>query len=304
MHYVFADCTLDTRRYILHRAGTSHHLRPKVFQVLHYLMQHRDRVIAKQELAEHLWPEQYISDGVVENTIMAVRRAVGDSGRTQAIIQTLSGYGYHFVAEVAECQQTAAGDEAGSGAAPGVSPAPAESGAEPLPHRALETPPGASCVPPLPASVIPETLPDVCPGTLQASRRQITVLCYDLVNDPALAGQLALDDLHEVIHAYHTTCAEVIHRFAGTIAQTSGTGRVVYFGYPCAHEDDAARAVQTALALVEALSTLDARLAPTRGVPLAIRLGIHTGLAVVSQGDAVDHPVPLALGDTPALARH
>jgi predicted ATPase/DNA-binding winged helix-turn-helix (wHTH) protein len=277
MHYTFANCTLDTQRYVLHRAGTSHHLRPKVFQVLQYLMQHRDRVIAKQELAEQLWPAQYISDGVVENTIMAVRRVVGDNGRVQGVIQTLSGHGYRFVAVVAEGQQTAAGDEVGSCAGARTTHPEDEGDVEPLPEGG--------------------------PATPQASRRQLTVLCYDLVNGPALAGQLACDDLHEVIHAYHTACAEVIQCFAGTIAQTSETGRVVYFGYPCAHEDDAARAVCTGLGLVDALRTLDVRLAHAQGGPLTMRLGIHTGLAVVSATDATAHLVPLALGETPALAR-
>jgi predicted ATPase/DNA-binding winged helix-turn-helix (wHTH) protein len=98
--YAFADCILDTQSYALRRAGTQYPLRPKVFQVLRYFVQHHDQVISKQELAEQLWPGQYICDAVVENTIMAVRRAVGDSGRTQGIIQTLPGYGYRFIAAV------------------------------------------------------------------------------------------------------------------------------------------------------------------------------------------------------------
>jgi DNA-binding winged helix-turn-helix (wHTH) protein len=113
MPYTFADCTLDTQNYVLWRAGTPHRLRPKIFQVLQDVMQHRDRVVAKQELAEQLWPDQYICAVVVENTIMAVRRVVGDSGRGQDIIQTLPGHGYRFIAAVAE-----------SGAAPPGAAAP------------------------------------------------------------------------------------------------------------------------------------------------------------------------------------
>ncbi len=56
MRYVFGDCILDTQRYELRRAGTRIPLRPKVFQVLAYLLAHRDRLVAKQELLEHLWP--------------------------------------------------------------------------------------------------------------------------------------------------------------------------------------------------------------------------------------------------------
>ncbi len=98
MRYVFADCVLDTDQYALHRAGQPSKIRPKAFEVLTYLLRHRDRVVTKQELAEQSWPDQFITNAVVENTVKAVRRAVGDSGRTQQIIQTLRGYGYRFVA--------------------------------------------------------------------------------------------------------------------------------------------------------------------------------------------------------------
>ncbi len=50
MIYCFADCRLDTHRYLLHRLGQCISLRPKVFQVLVYLLAHRDRIVSKREL--------------------------------------------------------------------------------------------------------------------------------------------------------------------------------------------------------------------------------------------------------------
>ena len=50
MIYVFGGCALDTGLYALHRAGHSIRLRPKVFQVLTYLLAHRERVVSRQEL--------------------------------------------------------------------------------------------------------------------------------------------------------------------------------------------------------------------------------------------------------------
>jgi DNA-binding winged helix-turn-helix (wHTH) protein/tetratricopeptide (TPR) repeat protein len=101
MLYVFADCLLDTRRYVLCRAGRCYRLRPKVFQVLTYLLTHRDRVIPKQELCEHVWVAQAVSDATIENCIKAVRQVIGDDGRAQRLIRTLYGHGYCFVAPVA-----------------------------------------------------------------------------------------------------------------------------------------------------------------------------------------------------------
>ncbi len=94
MRYLFlADCELDTHLCAVCRGTTHHPLRPKPLQVLLYSLEHRDRVVPKQELAEQLSPDQYISDTVIANSILAARRAVGDSGRAQRIIQTLHGHG-------------------------------------------------------------------------------------------------------------------------------------------------------------------------------------------------------------------
>jgi class 3 adenylate cyclase len=94
----------------------------------------------------------------------------------------------------------------------------------------------------------------------------------------------------------------VIQRYDGHIAQYLGDGLLVYFGYPLAHEDDAQRAVRAGLAMVEAIGPLNTRLARERGVQLAVRLGIHTGLVVVGEVGGGSRQERLALGETPYLA--
>src|SRR6516162_2864350 len=101
MLYRFADCTLDTQLYTLERAGQTTRLAPKVFEVLGYLLAHRDRVVSKQELCAQVWAGLAISDATLESCLRAVRGTVGDSGQAQRIIQTQRGYGYRFVADVA-----------------------------------------------------------------------------------------------------------------------------------------------------------------------------------------------------------
>src|SRR5262249_31993561 len=101
MLYHFADCVLDTRLYTLQRAGQRTRLSPKVFEVLCYLLAHRDRVVSKQELCEQVWEGLAISDATLESCLRAGRLTVGDGGQAQRIIQTQRGYGYRFVAELA-----------------------------------------------------------------------------------------------------------------------------------------------------------------------------------------------------------
>src|SRR5215472_17136153 len=77
------------------------------------------------------------------------------------------------------------------------------------------------------------------PRTPDAERRQLTVLFCDLVDSTRLASQLDPEELRAVVRAYQDTCAKVIARFEGHIAQYLGDGLLVYFGYPRAHQDDA-----------------------------------------------------------------
>jgi TOMM system kinase/cyclase fusion protein len=135
-----------------------------------------------------------------------------------------------------------------------------------------------------------------------AERRQLTVLFCDLVDSTVLASQLDPEEWREVVRAYQETCSKVIARFDGHIAQYLGDGLLVYFGYPQAHEDDAQRAVRAGLGMVEAMRQLNTRLAQERGVHLAVRLGIHTGLVVVGDVGGGARQEQLALGETPNVA--
>jgi class 3 adenylate cyclase len=163
-------------------------------------------------------------------------------------------------------------------------------------------------VPPTPPPAAPEAQPlqaaasSAARTAPEAERRQLTVLFCDLVDSTPLASQLDPEDLREVVRAYQDTCARVIARYDGHIAQYLGDGLLVYFGYPLAHEDDAQRAVRAGLGMLEALEQLNTRLTQERGIALAVRLGIHTGLVVVGDVGGGARQEQLALGETPNLA--
>ena len=119
----------------------------------------------------------------------------------------------------------------------------------------------------------------------------------DLVGSSALSTRLDPEDLRAVIGAYHKCVAETVARFNGFVAKYMGDGVLVYFGYPQAHEDDAERAVQAGLALIEAVGKLSSV------EPLQIRIGVGTGVVVVGDlvgaGEAQERGV---VGETPNLA--
>ncbi len=134
-----------------------------------------------------------------------------------------------------------------------------------------------------------------------AERRQLTVMFCDLVGSTALSTQLDPEDYHAVVQQYHQTCEAVIQRYGGFVPQHLGDGLLVYLGYPVAHEDDAQRAVRTALGIVEAIQALSF---PTIQLPkpLQVRIGIHTGLVVIGEIGGSEKREMLALGETPNLA--
>ena len=102
MIYTFGECVLNTQLHVLARAGKPIKLRPKAFEVLVYFIEHRDRIVAKHELCEQVWPNQFISDATLGSTVRAVRQAIGDTGEAQQLIQTVHGYGYRCTVPVTE----------------------------------------------------------------------------------------------------------------------------------------------------------------------------------------------------------
>jgi class 3 adenylate cyclase/tetratricopeptide (TPR) repeat protein len=130
-----------------------------------------------------------------------------------------------------------------------------------------------------------------------AERRQVTVMFSDLVGSTALSARMDPEDLREVISAYQKCVAETVQRFDGFVAKYMGDGVLVYFGYPQAHEDDAAQAVRAGLELIAGVTALKSP------VPMQTRVGIATGLAVVGDvigsGEAQERAI---VGETPNLA--
>ncbi len=135
-----------------------------------------------------------------------------------------------------------------------------------------------------------------------AERRQLTVMFCDLVGSTALSEELDPEELRELIQNYQETCAEVVLKYEGHIAQYLGDGILVYFGYPIAHEDDAGRAVRAASGIIQAIAALKISCIGNRCLQLSVRLGIHTGLVVVGEVGAGNKREELAIGQTPNLA--
>lgn len=70
---------------------------PQVFDVLCFLIEHRDRVVTKEELLDGVWGDRFVSESALSSRIKDARRALGDDGQRQAMIKTMHGRGFRFV---------------------------------------------------------------------------------------------------------------------------------------------------------------------------------------------------------------
>ena len=110
--YLFDNYSLDTdRREMRHRTAVVA-VEPQVFDLLEYLIRHRDRVVSKDDLIASIWQGRIVSESAISTQINAARCAIADNGEKQRLIKTIPRKGLRFVGAVREQQEPA--DTAGS----------------------------------------------------------------------------------------------------------------------------------------------------------------------------------------------
>ena len=117
------DYVVDTARYRIGHGDMTVAVEPKVFDLLVHLIRHRDRVLTREELFQAVWDGREVSDATLSNHVMSARKALGDSGEMQRVIQTVRGRGYQFVAPVVEVTDPAASAAVATAPVPAVAPA-------------------------------------------------------------------------------------------------------------------------------------------------------------------------------------
>jgi TolB-like protein/tetratricopeptide (TPR) repeat protein len=109
--YRFDDFEIDTERFELRRGGAVQHVEPLVFDLIGFLSRNPGRIVSRDEIVEHVWNGRIVSDATVSGCVKSARKALGDSGDSQSLIETVRGRGFRFTADVAT-------NEAGAQASP------------------------------------------------------------------------------------------------------------------------------------------------------------------------------------------
>jgi Tol biopolymer transport system component/DNA-binding winged helix-turn-helix (wHTH) protein len=98
--FQFEDVTVDLRRVSVWRAGQPVPLEPKTFDVLRYLIEHRDRLVTKEELLDTVWKDTFVTPNVLTRAVAQLRKALGDDAFEARYVETAPKRGYRFIAPV------------------------------------------------------------------------------------------------------------------------------------------------------------------------------------------------------------
>jgi DNA-binding winged helix-turn-helix (wHTH) protein len=185
--FLFEDYSVDTDRRELRRGPDLVAVEPQVFDLLQYLISHRERVVSRDDLIAAVWGGRIVSESTISSRVTAVRQAIGDNGDEQRLIRTLPRKGLRFVGEAREGHR--------SGDAGHAMPAP-----KPERDETTSRSSGSHC----------------------AERRQLTVMVCDVMGSVALSGHLDPEDLREVMAVCHRWLGTYILDKASRAERASG----------------------------------------------------------------------------------
>lgn len=96
MIYRFAEFELDLAKKELLKGGKPVAVEPQVFVLIAFLIEHRERVVSREEILEKVWEGRVVSDSALSSRIKSARQALGDSGKLQHWIKTSHSLGFRF----------------------------------------------------------------------------------------------------------------------------------------------------------------------------------------------------------------
>ena len=308
-------------------------MEPKAFRVLSYLLTHRDRLISKEELLDHCWAGEFVTESALARCLKVIRQAVDDDGIRQHVIKTQRGYGYRFVAPVM-CHDSSPEpvETSSSGDLQLVSETTATEDLNCPQCRHPNHPTRQFC------SDCGRALWDSCPDcsfrnapqdlfcggcarSLQSpgftssgvaspaflvatprpetspsleERKRVTVMVATLQGLGALADIEEADDL--VTQTIRQLVTEV-YRVEGFVPQIAGHGFIALFGAPTACEDHVLRALHAAFGLRRALTQMG-RQPPHQDLSITLHVVLHTGLVTVGNIDSDSQMQALTQGTT------
>jgi adenylate cyclase len=133
---------------------------------------------------------------------------------------------------------------------------------------------------------------------LEGKRRHITVLFSDIRGFTSISEQIGPEQVVSLLSDYLGRVSHIVFKHGGTIDKFIGDAVFAIFGAPKSHGDDAARAIQTGIELIELVEALAPKWTEIIGRPLKVGVGINSGEAVIGSIGSEIRSDFTAIGDT------
>ena len=98
--YRLGDCLIEPGTGHVQQNGRAVHLEPKAVDLLCYLLDRPGEIVSQEELLEAVWPGRVVEPTAITRNMAQIRRALGDSAKSPAYIETIPKRGYRTIAEV------------------------------------------------------------------------------------------------------------------------------------------------------------------------------------------------------------
>ena len=105
MDVLIGDWRVSAATNELSRAGATVRVEPKAMEVLALLAARAGDVVSRKELLAAVWPGVIVGDEALTQSVIKLRRALGDNPRLPAYIETISKRGYRLIAPVRACEE-------------------------------------------------------------------------------------------------------------------------------------------------------------------------------------------------------
>ncbi len=268
--YCFEPYVIDVAARELRHAGEAVVIQSRVFDLLVYLAKNHDRLVDKDELQDAVWPGRVVTEASLTRAVMKARKAVGDDANQQAVIKTLHGHGYRFVAELEAAEAQPAAESS-------------------TPNEAQD-----------PAALLHET--PVASQNESQQRKLATVLYMSIVNSESITQRFDPEDVMAFMDAALPRLADPVQAHGGRVIRFTGDGFLALFGAPVARENDPEMGVRAGLGiLAEAHAFVREAETQWNVTDLNVRVGISTGLLVVGGDTEAENAI---MGAAVNLAEH
>ena len=94
------DYSLDYDNELLLHGRQEIRLRPKLFALLVYMVEHPNRLLTREELLTYVWPGVYVSSDIIKTYVRDLRKLLDDDPHHPSFIETKHGRGYRFIGHI------------------------------------------------------------------------------------------------------------------------------------------------------------------------------------------------------------